>query len=160
MTASPTPVRILVVANRTASTPMLLDEVRRRAQDGARFMLMIPPEAARGHGEDWTPQDAVGLLERAAGGTVERLDCEPDALDAAHRVVSAGECDELIVSTVPEHLRRWRHHDLPHRLVHLGVATTVIPPEPDAPVDDDLSEGLPTGWTYPPLPGGTSAGAF
>ena len=44
-----------------------------------------------------------------------------DPLDTVHRAVSDGEFDELIVCTTPAHLARWVHHDLPHRLQHLGL---------------------------------------
>jgi hypothetical protein len=142
-------VRILIVANRTASTAMLLEEVSRRARAGARFTLLIPPERSA-HQDDWSVPDAVGLLERAAGTPVAYLDGRPDALPAIHRAVDAGEVDEIILSTPPEHLARWIHHDLRHRLEQLEVPVRVIPPEPDVPLPDHLREAMPEGWTYPP----------
>src|SRR4051794_30555245 len=48
-----TPPRVLVVANLTASTPALLEEVQRRAGFGARFALMIPPPDH--NASDWSP---------------------------------------------------------------------------------------------------------
>jgi hypothetical protein len=138
--------RILVVANRTASTPMLLDEVTRSAEAGAGFTLMIPPEKAAHEGDDWSLEDARGLLERACGEPVKHMDCGPDAFDTIHRAVDAGAYDEIILSTPPEHLARLIHHDLRHRLEHLKVPVRVIPPEPDAPPPDDLPEA----WGYPP----------
>jgi hypothetical protein len=151
---------VLVVANRTASTPMLLDEVSRRAESGARFFVCVPPERGDAAGDDWTPDVAADLLERAAGAPVERVDPGPDALDTIHREVSGGTVDELIVSTAPEHLRRWVHHDLPHRLRHLGVPVRIIPPEPDQPLEDDVAEVMHDDWTTPPLPGSGGGGAY
>ena len=145
-----TPTRTLVVANRTASTPVLLDEVTRRAAAGARFTLLIPPEKSAHGGDDWSLQDAVELLERAAGEPVETLDCGPDAFDTIHRAVRDGAFDEIILSTPSEHLSRWIHHDLRHRLEHLQVPVRVIPPEPDAPLPDHLRTQMPESWSYPP----------
>jgi hypothetical protein len=150
--------RILVVANRTASTQLLLDEVGRRAGEGASFTLLIPPEKGADHPLDWTPEVAEQLLTQAGCDGVQMLACGADALDTIHGAVTAGEYDEIIVSTVPEHLARWVHHDLPHRIEHLGMPVVVIPHEPDAPVDDALAEGLPTGWKYPPIPGPAGGG--
>jgi hypothetical protein len=149
MTARSTVVRILIVANRTASTPMLLDEVSRRARERARFTLIIPPERSAS-GEDWSAEDALGLLERAAGEPVEHLDAGPDALAVIHRAVDGGDVDEIILSTPPEHLSRWVHHDLRHRLEHLRLPVHVIPPEPDAPLPDHLRAEMPADWSYPP----------
>jgi hypothetical protein len=120
------PHRVLVVANRTASTPVLLHEVERRAGD-ATFALLIPPQPDA----DWTAEDARRLLERAAKGTVEVIDAGDDAALRVHQLVDAHEYDQVIVSTPHHHLDRWRHHDLPRRLRDLGVPLTVIPPEPD-----------------------------
>jgi hypothetical protein len=144
--------RILVIANRTASTPTMLDNVAERARAGASFTLLIPPD--HGHHDDWSREVALELMGRAAGGDVASLDSEDDPLDAVHRAVSDGEFDELIVCTAPAHLARWVHHDLPHRLQHLGLPVLVIPPEPDAPIPDHVRDALPNTAIIPPLPGG------
>jgi hypothetical protein len=141
-----TPARILIVANRTASTPTLLDEVSRRAQAGAGFTLLIPPDK----GEDWSLEDALELLGRAGKQDVEHLDCGPDAFDTIHRSIDERAFDEVILSTPPEHLTRLIHHDLRHRLEHLGVPVSVIPPEPDAPLPDHVRAEMPESWSSPP----------
>jgi hypothetical protein len=146
--------RVLVVANRTSSTPTLLELVAARGRDGAHFTLLIPPEK---DGDDWSREDAVSLLERAAGATVDVLDPGPDAVDTIHRAVGDDDVDEIIVCAVEHHLSRWVHHDLPHRLEHLGVPVTVIAPEKDAPVPHDVRDGLPDGFSYPPPAPGVEA---
>ena len=160
MTAPAATARILVVANQTASTPRLLHEVGESAKDGAQFTLVIPPECARHRGSDWTSEDAAGMLAEAAGADVAVLDCGNDALDTIHDAVDAGQFDEIIVCTVPEHLSRWVHHDLPHRIEHLGIPVRVIPPSDDEPIPDHVKDNLPDGFTHLPVPGAGGAGAW
>ena len=144
--------RILVIANRTASTPVLLDVIRERAGAGAQFTVLVPPE--HGLDDDWSQEVALERVGTAAGGEVAAMDAGDDPLDRVHRAVSDGEFDELIVCTAPSHLARWVHHDLPHRLEHLGLPVLVIPPEPDAPIPDLVRDGLPNSAHIPPIPGG------
>ena len=150
MTADPTR-RTLVVANRTASTPALLAELGRRAGEGSRFALLVPPERGRDV-HDWTPDEAKRLVERACRGDVERVECGEDAGATIRRLVEERHYDDIVVSTAPEHHARWLHHDLPHRIQHLGVRVTVIPPEPGwGPID-----GFPPEW-MPRAVGGLGA---
>jgi hypothetical protein len=146
MTDTP-PRSILIVANRTASTPALLGEVGRRAGSGCSFTLLIPPEA--GEHSDWSPDVAKQLLSKAAGASVECIDAGADAAVTVHDIAAAQGCDEIIVSTVPAHHARWFHHDLPSRIEKLGVPVTVIPPEPSkwGPID-----GFPDEWVHAELP--------
>ena len=144
--------RILVIANRTASTPVMLDTIAERAQAGASFTLLIPPD--HGQNDDWSQELALELVGRATGGDVASLDSGDDPLDAVHSAVSDGDFDELIVCTAPAHLARWVHHDLPHRLEHLGLPVLVIPPEHDAPIPDPVRDGMPNTAHIQPLPGG------
>jgi hypothetical protein len=145
-----TPTRILIVANRTSSTPMLLEEVKGRAQVGAAFTLLIPPEKGASEGEDWSLDDALALLGRAADQDIDHLDCGPDAFDTIHRAVDERAFDEVILCTPQEHLSRLIHHDLRHRLEHLGLPVLVIPPEADAPLPDHLRAEMPGSWSSPP----------
>jgi hypothetical protein len=142
--------RILVVANRTASTPARLGEVQRRAKEGARFGLLIPP-VHPDDPSDWSADDACALLERAGAGAVERVDGGADAALKIHDLVHAREYDAVILSTVGHHLDRWRHHDLPHRLKDLDVPVMLIPPEPGGwgPV-----QGFPDEWVPSSSPAG------
>jgi hypothetical protein len=47
-------------------------------------------------------------------------------MDAIRSVVEGGEFDEIIVSTLPRHVSRWLHVDLPYRLTHLGLPVTTV----------------------------------
>jgi hypothetical protein len=118
--------RILVVANRTASTPLLLEAVRRRAGEGpCTFALLIPNEPRKG-GADWTLATAKPLLEREAGGPVEGIVGEADPFEAVKSALQEPGFDEVIISTLPKRVSEWLRRDLPHRVEKLGVPLTTI----------------------------------
>ena len=74
--------RVLVVANRTAGAPLLLEAVRKRADEGpCAFALLIPNEPRKG-AADWTLETALPLLSRAAGGPVEGIVGAADPFEA------------------------------------------------------------------------------
>ena len=118
--------RILVVANRTASTPTLLEAVRDRAHEGpCTFALLIPRERQKGHA-DWTLETALPLLERAAGTPVEGIVGEADPFEAVRAALGEPGFDEVMISTLPARVSEWLRHDLPHRVQRLGVPVTTI----------------------------------
>src|SRR3954452_6476587 len=67
---------VLIVANRTAATPGLLDEVRRRTAEGpCRFALLVPRPYwdADTEKSGVTLELAIPLIEEAAGARVDGL---------------------------------------------------------------------------------------
>jgi hypothetical protein len=120
------PRRILIVANRTAATPLLMDAVRERAAaEPCTFTLLIPNEPRKG-GADWTLEAATPLLERVAGGPVEGIVGEEDPFEAVRSALHDPGFDEVIVSTLPKRVSEWLRRDLPHRIEKLGVPVTTI----------------------------------
>ena len=126
---------VLVVANRTAATPALLDAVRARAEEGpADFHLVVPdPEhhhrrAAHEHSAgDKVLALALPLIREAAGGHADgSVSIRHDPMDAIEETLRAGEFDEIILSTLPPHVSHWLHVDLPRRVAHLGLPLTTV----------------------------------
>jgi len=130
---------VLVVANRTASTPAMLAEVHRR-RDTCSFGVMVPPEAE----SDWSADDACRIIGRAAEQEVSPVEPGENATATIHDLVEGGTYQEIILSTVPEHHHLWHRHGLTDRVQHLGIPVTLIPPELNqwGPI-----EGFPDGWT-------------
>ena len=120
---------ILIVANRTAATPLLLAEVRRRAAAGpCRFTLLVPRPFWDADTEESaiTLELAIPVLEEAAGGRVEGLVGTTDPFEAVVAALKTGDYDEVIVSTLPARVSHWLHIDLPARVERLGVPVTVV----------------------------------
>jgi len=131
-------VRVLVVANRTAATPALLDAVRERARQGScRFTLLVPNSASglhrivdpedQGRNEaEATLEIALPLLERAAGSEVDGMIGDPEPLAAIQDAVNVHGFDEIILSTLPKRVSKWLHLDLPHKVAGLGLPVTTV----------------------------------
>ena len=123
--------RTLVVANRTAATALLLEEIERRAEDRpTAFVLLIPEKPA-----DWTLEEALKAMRRAAGGAtghrsahVEGRVSDGDAFESIRAALEREDFDDVIISTLPKRASRWLRKDLPRRVEQLGVPVTVVTP--------------------------------
>jgi hypothetical protein len=123
------PPRVLIVAHRTAATPLLLNAVRARARRSpCSFVLLVPrpywdpdtDEAAA------TLELAVPLLEESAGDRVEAIVGDPDPFTAVREAVTTIGIDEIIISTLPARVSHWLRRDLPHRVEQFGLPVTVV----------------------------------
>jgi len=135
---SSTPTRVLVVANRTAATPALLETVRERADRGPCAFTLLIPNAAHGLHRVVDPEDqgrseaeetlelAIPLLEKAAGAPVDGIVGDPEPLAAIQDAVNLHGFDEIIISTLPKRFSRWLHLDLPRKAAGLGLPVTTV----------------------------------
>jgi len=120
---------ILIVANRTAATPALIEAVRKRASEvTCRFTLLVPRTFWDADTEESaiTLELAIPLLDEAAGSHVEGLIGDTDPFVAVTAALEAGDYDEIIISTLPARVSHWLHLDLPARVQRFGLPMTVI----------------------------------
>lgn len=138
MESSDTATRVLVVANRTAATPALIDAVRERSRRGpCRFTLLVPnaahglhrlvdPEDQGTTDADQTLELALPVLSDAAGAPVEGMVGDSEPLAAIQDALNIQGFDEIIISTLPQRVSRWLHLDLPHKAAGLGLPVTTV----------------------------------
>lgn len=134
---------MLVVTDRIAATPALLDTIRGRAARGpAEFRVLVPnPARAEWHATHPERRDkvdeakrvlaaALPLVAEAAGHPVEgAVSIRHDPMDAIEETLHAEPFDEIILATAPHGVERWLHIDLPRRVAHLGVPVTTVTEE-------------------------------
>jgi hypothetical protein len=138
MESSEATARVLVVANRTAATPALIEAVRERAQRGPATFTLLVPSSAHGLHQLVDPEDqgrseaedtielALPLLEEAAGKPVEPMVGVHEPLAAIQDAVNLHGFDELIISTLPKRVSKWLKLDLPHKAAGLGLPVTTV----------------------------------
>ncbi|MEO6859285.1 MAG: hypothetical protein ABI323_11990 [Solirubrobacteraceae bacterium] len=132
------PSHVLLVANRTATDPPLIEAVRLRAeQSQAVFHLLVPatptglhrlvdPEVAGREAADERLQLALPALEDAAGDLVTGHVGDANPLAAIQDALHGRAYDEIILSTLPWRVSRWMRLDLPSKVRALGVRVTHI----------------------------------
>jgi hypothetical protein len=121
--------RVLIVANRTASTPALIEAVRRRAEAGPCEFALLIPDVTNRKAADWTLETAQRLLRPAARGKVEGLVGGPDPFESVKQAVQDGNFDEIMISTLPRRMSKWLRRDLIRRVEGLGLPVTAIVPK-------------------------------
>jgi hypothetical protein len=130
--------RVLVVANKTAATPALLDAVRERAARGPCEFTLLVPNTTHGLHKVVDPEDqdqseaetvlelALPLLEQASGGPVDGMIGVPEPLAAIQDAINLHGFDEIIISTLPTRVSKWLRLDLPHKCEGLGLPVTTV----------------------------------
>jgi len=138
---------VLIVANRTAATPTLIEAVRRRAAaGGCKFTLLVPLSShalnrltsAEESVTDVNESEAVlelalPLPEEAAQGSVEGVTGYADPVAAIQDAVNRRGFAEIILSTLPTRVSRWLKLDLPNKVQGLGLPVTHVEARPPPP---------------------------
>ena len=144
--------RYLVVANQTLAEAELSEAIRQRLEAGpSSFYLLVPntdhgdlagrlarsapiaPAAGDATADQLATEHAqhrLGQLMDDLRGLDAEVDGdigEADPLRAVDSVLATREFDEIILSTLPQHISKWLGMDLPHRLHrHSGLPVTTI----------------------------------
>src|ERR1700753_3867495 len=82
--------RTLIVANLTASTPFLLQEVTRLATERPTKFSLLVPNVDLAQTSDWSLETAEKLLERAAGARVKGSVGSEEPLEAIREAFASG----------------------------------------------------------------------
>src|SRR5262245_13359436 len=133
--------RVLIVANRTADSPALLEAVRERASRGPSHFHLVVPASPPGLHRLVDPEDhcreqaaanlraALPALSVAAGSAVTGHVGDPNPVAALEDAVHDLGADEIIVSTLQGRVSRWMRMDLPSKAAHLGLPVTHVSPD-------------------------------
>lgn len=128
--------RILVVANKMAATPALVEAVRERAASGpVEFFMLVPNPRHlafdRASEDVHESEEVLALalppLEEATRAEIGgRVALSPNAYNDIVAELSSGDYDEIILETPPSHVSHWLHVDLPQRIAQLGYPLVTV----------------------------------
>lgn len=115
--------RILVLANKTAESPDLLEALKAKGTEH-EYVLVVPasggvlekaadPDAARDHTQPHL--DAALEKFRSEGFAVEGSVGDSDPAAAVQDACNFGTFDEIIISTLPLRVSKWMKMDLPSK---------------------------------------------
>ena len=129
---------VIVLANRTAAAPELIEALVHRAERGPIHATLVMPAAGPGSADRAEAKkrlDAALEAWRAAG--IENCDGgvgDPVPLEALAEVWDPLRHDEVIVSTLPGQSSKWIRSDLPHAVArYTGVSVLhVVAHDPEA----------------------------
>jgi len=135
--------RYMIVANQTLGGDELLQVVRDRQNAGpCEFWVVVPATPVQDLAPNIVPMPVMGgvpllpgtpeqgrrvaetklqaELKRLRGvdATVDGEVGDPDPLKAVAATLKDRQFDEIIVLTLPTHVSRWLHQDLPRRMQH------------------------------------------
>jgi hypothetical protein len=128
---------VLVVANVTATSDELVEELRRRAGEQPTDCTMIIPATRFGGGREAAASQLKQALEqlRAAGLEVDGSVGHPDPMVAVTDAWDPKRYDEILVSTLPMRVSKWLHAGLPERIAKVtGAPVSHVvcqPPKPE-----------------------------
>jgi hypothetical protein len=128
---------LLVLAQRTAASPELIEALRARKERGPIHATLVMPAAGPGAGERAATKerlDAALAAWREAGIPSDGVVGDPVPLNAFAEHWDPLRHDEPVVSTLPGQSSRWLRSDLPNCVArHAGVPVQhVVARDPEA----------------------------
>jgi hypothetical protein len=129
---------VVVLANRTAPAPEVIEALVHRAERGPIHATLVMPAGGPGsaaRAEAKERMEATLAAWREAGiEHCEGVVCDPVPLEALAEVWDPMRHDEVIVCTLPGQSSKWIRGDLPHAVARLtGVSVThVVAQDPGA----------------------------
>jgi hypothetical protein len=133
--------RILVVAHKTLGGDHLLEEVRRRMEEGDCSFHLVVPEDHSG-GSSWSEGQVHAAAQRVLDAGLAKFRAldrtgstdftgevgDSNPVNAVELITYRGETfDEILLSTFPAGPSRWIHQDVPARMRrHFAVPITHV----------------------------------
>jgi hypothetical protein len=109
---------VIVLANRTAPAPELIDALVQRQQRGPITATLVMPAGGPGSADRAAAkermQEALAAWRAAGIDTCHGVVCDPSPLEALEEVWDPMRHDEVIVCTLPGRSSKWIRSDLPH----------------------------------------------
>ena len=128
---------VIVLANRTAPAPELIEALVQRQQRGPITATLVMPAGGPGSAARATArermEEALAAWRQAGIEVCDGVVCDPSPLEALEEVWDPMRHDEVIVCTLPGRSSKWIRSGLPHAVGRFTGApiTHVVTQDPE-----------------------------